>query len=302
MIYREVPLREDGSSTLKVMASDPYITTTRKKLRPAIVVCPGGGYLIRATKEQEPVATRFLGMGFQVFILAYPTYFKTRPETWSGAPELNKSIRYPEQLKDLVRTMDYIHECADELDIDTNRIYVLGFSAGGHLAGSLAERWDDDEILGGVSKERAKPRGILMGYPMISADLFSSKSCLDSDNPHERFFLQGLFGSDEPPQDQFDSVDLIKNVRPDMPRVFLWHTATDALAIPAKSAEFMAQLLKQGVPCEYHLFQQGAHGNALADATSAAYADDVDERESKWVDLALSWIDMDVNQEGYSHE
>lgn len=304
MIYREVDLRGDGTSMLKVMALNPGISHGRQKKRPAIVVCPGGGYLIRADKEQEPVAARFLGLGYQLFILSYPVFFNGRPSDWTDGPEFCEGSKYPEQLCDLMRAMAYVHACADELDIDTDRIYALGFSAGAHLVGSLAERWDDESLLGGIAPEVARPRAVLMGYPMIDAQNASREEYLHSKNPFVRYFTRGIFGTDEPTDEQLRQVDLTANARADMPRVFIWHTVTDDEAPAAKSAAFVARLMQLGVPCDYHLFQDGRHGNALADSSSAAREEEIDVREARWVELAASWLDMDVNKNGWelSHE
>lgn len=306
MIYREVPLRSDGSSTLKVFGLDPNISAGLKKKRPAIVVCPGGGYLITASKEQEPVAARFLGLGFQVFVLDYLTYFRTRPESWDAGPDINSASCYPEQLRDLMHAMAYVHECAEELEIDEERIYVLGFSAGAHLAGSLAERWDDGALLGGISPNLAKPRAVLMGYPMIDADVqmasHNASYANASDDPYRSYFKEGVFGTDAPNQSQVEQLDLILHARPDMPRAFIWHTADDSVTPPSKSAELAARLMSLGVPVEYHLFQKGGHGNALADATSAARSYEIEEREAEWVKLAATWLEMDEEEKGYLHE
>lgn len=304
MIYREVALRDDGSSMLKVMALNPGISRGKRKSRPAIVICPGGGYLIRALKEQEPVAARFLGLGYQVFILSYPVFFNGRPDDWQDGPEFCEDSKYPEQLRDLMRAMAYIHECADELDIDTDRIYALGFSAGAHLVGSLAERWDDPSLLDGISPEVARPRAILMGYPMIDAQNASREEYLNSQNPFVRYFTRGIFGTDDPTPEQLAQVDLVQNARADMPRVFAWHTVNDTEAPSTKSIAFIARLMQLGVPCEYHLFQEGKHGNALADATCAACEEEVDAREASWVELATTWLDMDLdkNETELSHE
>ena len=306
MVYREVSLREDGSSVIKVFGLDPAISGGLRKKRPAIVICPGGGYLITAAKEQEPVAARFLGLGYQVFVLDYLTYFKSRPETWGDEPDLHGDARYPEQLRDLMRTMAYVHACAEELDIDEERVYALGFSAGAHIVGSLAERWDDPGLLDGIKPEIARPCAVLLGYPMVDADIqmgggnAASGDC--ADDPYARYFKRGVFGTDEPTKQAMSQLDLTAHVRSDMPRVFMWHTFDDGVAPAEKSLALAARLMDAGVPVEYHLFQRGGHGNALADATSAAWAYEIEPREAGWVQLAASWLEMDDEQKGYSHE
>lgn len=308
MRYQEFNLREDGSAKLCAYLLDPAISFRKYKTRPAIVLCPGGAYLTLATKEGEAVAARWLGLGFDVFVVRYLHYFAKRPGEEGPGPVIDGRSHVPEQLVDLMASMRLVHKLAGEWDIDERRIYAMGFSAGGHLVGSLAERWDDAELLeraGGVAPEQAKPAGVIMGYPMISA-------CPLCDRPEKDYPVQmvpslpymrrGIFGTEHPTQEQFDAVDLTKHVRPDMPRVFVWHTTEDTVVDPRETVAFVGELLAAGVPCELHLYQSGLHGTALCDESSASSATDVVPDSQNWVAMAKAWTDKDVSSPEYCHE
>ena len=173
MHYERIELRKDGTSCLDVLALDPEISTGKVKKRPALVICPGGAYLTHAPREAEPVAARFLGMGYQTFILRYPTYIADhRKPLDSQNVHFNESAPWPEPLVDAMRAMAWVRAHADELCIDAKHLNMLGFSAGAHLACSLAEHFDDEELLAraGTDACTARPAGIILSYPMLSAD------------------------------------------------------------------------------------------------------------------------------------
>ena len=90
-----------------------------------------------------------------------------------------------------------------------------------------------------------------------------------------------------------EDFDLRKHIRSDMPRTFVWQTATDDLLRAYETSEFVTTLMKAGVPCEFHLFQCGQHGMALADKTTSATPGDVNPAASNWVALAQTWLDRD---------
>ncbi len=96
------------------------------RLRPAIVICPGGGYGFVSPREDQPVAMEFLAAGYQVFVLHYHV-----------APEI-----FPLALMELARSVALIKAHSREWCIDSSQIIVCGFSAGGHLAGCMGTMWN----------------------------------------------------------------------------------------------------------------------------------------------------------------
>ncbi len=306
MQYLEFPLRKDGTATLCAYILDPAIRFNLRKTRPAMVICPGGAYLTLATKEAEPVAARWMGLGYQAFVVRYKHYVVRRQEETGGAPEVDEGSRIPEQLVDLMAAMRIVHEHAAEWDIDEDRIYCMGFSAGAHLVGSLAERFDEQGLLerAGATAAQVKPAGVVMGYPMINAGL--SSRALDEVPPQMvptiQLVTKALFGTDTPTPEEIDAIDLVAHVRPDMPRVFAWHSTEDVVVNPADTLAFFGALQAEHVPCELHFYQCGPHGTSLCDETSASADEDLQPLSAPWVEACRRWLDLDVDQRELSHQ
>ena len=304
MKLHEIDLREDGTSRLVGLELEPFISTGRKKTRPAIIICPGGAYMTLAYREAEPAAARFAGMGFQVFILYYPTYLWDHKKPQSPAEaRFNENAHLPEPIVDAMQAMAWVRGHADELDVDANRVYMLGFSAGAHLVCSLAERFDDEELLSraGTDAQTAKPTGILLCYPMLSGDCVLRLAERDGAE-FVRMQSRALFGTDEATEEQLAAVRLADHVRPDMPRCFMWHNAEDTVTDPRESTKLAFEMLCAGVPCELHLFERGPHGQSLCDETSSVLPEHLNPAASVWPELARTWLAADAAGTELSHE
>lgn len=304
MICERVNLRQDGSAFLETYVQEPLLSPGKYRTRPAMVICPGGAYLNIASREREIVAMKFAGMGYDCFVLNYTHLLLTRPLDGS-APELAPECHYPMPLVELIEAMAYVRANAERLHVDANRVYCVGFSAGGHLVGSLAERWDDPELMAeaarnleaalgesvAVTPEVTKPTGVIMGYPAIS---FPPESEGFSENltDAEEYILRAVFGSTQRDPEIEDHYDLRRHVRDDMPRLFVWHDLHDDLTSPAETLEFARLAVERGNEVEAHLFQTGSHGIVFADETNALSDDDID-RCSGWLELARSWLALD---------
>lgn len=203
---------------------------------PLILVLPGGGYGMLADHEAEPVADWLRGLGWDAEVLRYPI-----------AP-----ARYPEAL-------DTVRRRIEELRRDgRDRIGVLGFSAGGHLAGSVALTPGDPAH---------RPDFAVLCYPVVSM----------IDGPHEGS-LENLLGAD---RHLAEDVSLERLVTADAPPIFLWHTADDD-AVPVRHSYLLAQALaERRVPHELHVFPTGPHGIGLAEGFGAPAA---------WTALCAEWL------------
>lgn len=219
-----------------------------EEIRPAMLIVPGGAYMMPAIGEAEPVADRFYRMGYQAFVLTYTTTC-FRPVTLMKQP-----------LKDLSRAVTTVRQKALPWRVNPHRLALCGFSAGGHLCATLAVQYRDAEL-----EENNRPDAVLLCYPVITAEpAYSHK---------DSFRVLCGENSDSDAQEYF-SVE--RHVASDTPPIFLWHTATDE-TVPVENTLCMERACRMaGVPCEMHIFESGPHGFSVADEAWARgdYGDD----------------------------
>lgn len=226
----------------------------------ALIVVPGGGYGFVSEREGEEVALEYFTRNYNTFVLYYGI-----------APD----YRYPAALMQLAAAVDYVKTHADELHIDKNRIFVMGFSAGGHLTGCLANLYDNlPETVPSGKKLDARPAGVVLSYPVIFPD-----SHIGS--------FKNLFGSDKADDPRYDALTLDKLVSPVHPPCFIWTTAEDTCVDPMATARYIAALIKNKIVFESHIFPYGWHGSTLGDERVHSPQDaKVFERSRVWADLA----------------
>mgnify|MGYP001328639313 CR=1 FL=1 len=206
----------------------------------AVIVFPGGGYArLSDIKEGSDVAKWLNSLGISAFVLKY---------------RLGMRYHQPAPLQDAARAIRIVRSRANEWNVDVNRIGILGFSAGGHLASTLGTHFDSGkaDAKDGIDRLSSRPDLMVLIYPVITmGDLThaGSKKNLLGDNPTP------------------DLIKLYSNelqVTKDTPPTFLVHTMTDAGVPVENSMMFASALRKVGVPFEFHLYEQGPHGFGLA--------------------------------------
>lgn len=223
-----------GYLTCWVQQTPVEISSRRK--RPGILILPGGAYHYTSPREAEPVALRFAAKGFAAFVLHY-----------SCAPDC-----FPTALREAAMAMCFIREMAEEYEIDPHMVSAMGFSAGGHLCGTLGTLFDGPEVTDLGSPEQLRPDALCLCYPVT----------VSWGRTHEESF-NNISGGDRILRDR---LSLDKLVRPDMPPVFLWHTRDDA-SVPCRTSLILAQALEEnGVDFALHIYRKGKHGLSTADA------------------------------------
>lgn len=240
------------------------------KSRPCMLVCPGGGYSTVAWHEGEPIALSFSANGFQTFVLTY-----------SVSP-----MKFPGALLELAQAVAHIRLHAKEYRIDPNRIYVCGFSAGGHLAASLGVYWNEAFITrflgnGGYYNGETKPNGLLLGYPVISSD--AEFGHIGS--------VRALFDTQAPTNEELLSFSLEKQVSALTPPTFLWHTADDDSVDVQNSLAFASALHQAEIPFELHIYPKGPHGISLASEVTALHLGMVVPACQSWITMAIRFFE-----------
>ncbi len=252
--------KDDRNPTLEMFLPYNLKEMNRQdELRPCLLVCPGGGYGMCSERESEPIALKFLEMGLNVFILKY-----------SVAPN-----RFPTQIREVAASMELIYKYAAEWHCDTEKIAIMGFSAGGHLAAHYTTMFDCKEVRE-VFPDSKPVNASVLCYPVITADFTHA---------HKGSFLN-LIGH-EPNEQEVDYFSCDRNVKPTTPPAFIWHTAEDG-AVPVKNSLLYAEACsKNGVPFEMHIYPYGSHGLSTADRLSC---DTPNKHVHQWLESAKKWL------------
>lgn len=241
---------------------ETYILKGQKK-RPAVLICPGGGYSHTSEREAEPVAMQFNAAGFHAFVLYY-----------SVAP-----ARHPQPLLDLSRAVCLLRENNESWKVNPQKIAVCGFSAGGHLAASLGVHWKKSFLeIPGITIGDNHPDALILSYPVITSGKYA----------HQGSFAN-LLGPD-PGSDLREKMSLEKQVNSQTPPTFLWHTFADS-AVPVENSLLFARALrKKQIPFELHIYPEGGHGLSLATEETATSNLPPDPHPATWIKLCLSWL------------
>ena len=277
MIHKLINLRpENEEVTLEVLCTNPGFGCDTPP-RPAFVVCPGGAYLGLSAREGEPIAMRLIPSGFQGFVLKY--------SVGEG-----KAV-YPAPLHDVSMAICHIKEHAEEYNVDPDKIFVTGFSAGGHLSAAYGVFWNTElAAFPGMAKGANKPAGVAPCYPVITPD---------NETGH-RFSYSLICGGEDKVDALADSYNPAKNVNDDTVPMFLWHTFDDGI-VPVMSSLLMAEALNEKkIPFELHVYPHGAHGMSLANEETAMGQGGhlVNPHTEQWIESLIWWAKEICNEIG----
>ena len=246
---------------------DNYAEIDAKRRRPLILICPGGGYRMTSDREAEAVAVKYLSMGYHACVLRYSV----------------KPAVFPRALAELAWSMKYLRVHAAEYAVDPEQIFVLGFSAGGHLAASLGAFWQEAWLadLAGAETKELRPSGLILSYPVISSGRHGHAESFDN-----------LLGDRKDSEEMRTYLSLENQVTSAFPPVFIWHTYEDE-AVPVENTLLLASALrKAGLSLELHIFPHGPHGLSLAkeETICAENGIGIQPHCRHWPELTDEWI------------
>ncbi|MBQ3869746.1 MAG: alpha/beta hydrolase [Clostridia bacterium] len=239
-------------------------------VRDAMLVLPGGGYQMCSDREAEPIVKKYLAAGMNVFLL----YYSCGADAAGFRPLVEASY-----------AMKYIRENAKEFNIDPERVFAVGFSAGGHLCASLGTFWNAPWLKEKLSPDFPyginKPTGTVLSYAVTSAVTV----------PTHLGSFYSIIGSTEPSEEDLKKYSINLHVSKDSSPAFIWATADDQ-AVPVINSIVVAEkMAEHGVPFEMHIFPHGPHGIALAEEeTAVGWSEFIDENVAKWIPLSIIWM------------
>ena len=294
MIHKTIQLYQDKPNvTLTTYVLDDSTEMLAGQKRAGILICPGGGYLGCSDREAEPIAMRFAAMGYHAFVLRYSTYFgKFTGFKGDGDLEPKSETRHPAPVRDIGKAFLTLHEHADEWHLDTNKIVLCGFSAGGHNCAMYSVYWDKPLMTDffKVEASKLKPAAAILAYAIT--DYFLTLKA--PKNPFakriRRAAASALLGTAEPNDALLEEVSPARLVSASTPPTFLWATGTDDVVPIEHATRMLNALAKADIAFEAHLFEEGRHGLSLANEATAGSQLELESDAAKWIDLADAWL------------
>lgn len=254
--------RESGTAGRLSCVAMTLPQVSEGRCRPAILILPGGGYHHTSPREAEPVALRFAAKGWAAFVLHY-----------SCAPG-----GFPVSLREAALAMRWIRENAARFQVDPHMVAAMGFSAGGHLCGTLGTMFDCPEVADLGPPALLRPDALGLCYPVT----------VSRGKTHGESFVN-ISRGDPALADRLSLDDL---VRPDMPPVFLWHTRDDASVPVYGTLKLACALENAGVDFAMHVYRRGRHGLATADEMvyPTAAVPDMSRNVPDWLEAEMEFF------------
>ncbi len=246
------PLQDGDDPAKDVPTLTVFLPPTGKATGAAVIVFPGGAYSHLSPREGLPAVRWLAANGITAFILKY---------------RLGMKYQHPAEMNDAQRSIRYVRANAAAWGLDPQRVGIIGFSAGGHLAATVATRFDAGNASAADPIERASSR------PDVQILLYPVMTLTDEANVHKVSRRQ-LVG-DKPTPETLEFLSNEKHVGKDTPPAFIVHSTGDTSVPPANSDAYVAGLMKENIPFVYLRAPIGKHGFGITD---------------DWSGPALAWL------------
>ncbi|HEY0455444.1 MAG TPA: alpha/beta hydrolase [Verrucomicrobiae bacterium] len=239
-----------------------YLAGNSNSPSPAIIICPGGGYgRLAIDKEGHDIARWLNQIGVAGLVLKYrlPNYEETGRKT-------------PLPMLDAARAIRLTRAKAGEWNIDPAKLGIMGFSAGGHLASTLATHFDTGKAKArdNVEQFSSRPNFVVLVYPLITMK-----------DPYRHAASREMLLGETPEEAMIAEYSNEDHVTAATPPAFIVHAADDRTARPTNSFQFKAAYERAGVPCVLHMFEKGGHGFGLGVYGGAV---------TNWPGLCEEWL------------
>lgn len=237
MKTEKIVLNEERNVTLTAYLQEVEGEFGNIPKRPAMLILPGGGYTMCSDREADPVAFVYLEAGYQVFILRY---------------SVKEHAAWPNPLDDYEQAMELIRFRSEEWKLYPDKVAVIGFSAGGHLAACAAT----------IAKN--KPDAVILGYPAVEEE--TVKMCLES------------------------APEVIGRVNEHTAPCFVFATRTDTLVPVSNVTGFISALAQYGIMFESHIYAYGPHGFTVCNSAVLSPETEICSRVPQWVGDSVEWL------------
>lgn len=237
MVTEKIILNAQRNVTLTAYLQDVGGEFSNISKRPAILVLPGGGYSMCSEREADPVALAYLQAGYQAFVLRY---------------SLGKYAVWPNPLNDYEQAMELLRSKAEEWNLYPDKVAVIGFSAGGHLAAAAA------------TMARNKPCAAILGYPVVEGDTV---------HPY-----------------QPTAPDVVAAVDSGTAPCFVFASRTDNIVPISNTLKFTSALAENGISFESHIYAFGPHGFSTGNSSVVTPDTKMCDRVPNWVSDSIHWL------------
>ena len=268
-MYKTVPINERAYLELYLLDNLDNAGSQAENL-PILLILPGGSYTYTSNREAQPIALSANTKAMHAAVLRYTVI-----------PD-KKDLTVDDLLAEVKAALDYIEEHSKEYRIDSKRIYLIGFSAGGHLAS-----WASIKFYDRIDR-------VILAYPAVGFKALYEAAISRSDTREGEASDLSAYDLDLAELNQsmlkLFTNDPIDYIHKNVPPTFLFTTMDDRTVPAGNVMRYALKLYKYNVAIELHCYSLGGHGLSLATEASSIFEEQINDRVASWFDLAISWL------------